>query len=77
MIDEEKNEKYVKLRLVPVDVYGSDFGLSDAVDPWSDCNRAVGHIYRVEDIKGRTGETVEVLVKKTDMPFFDKCFVEE
>lgn len=47
--------------LVPVQVFtgqcecGRDggYGISDAISAWSDCNRAVGHIYRFEDIPNR------------------------
>lgn len=68
--------KLVKLRLVPVEVFGAEegYGLMDAVEAWSDCNRAYGKIYRVDDIESRTGETVEILVKEKDLPFFEKRF---
>jgi hypothetical protein len=60
----------VKVVLVPVEVFGADeedcpacpetvtfgYGLMDAVSAWSDCNRAIGHIYRVEDMEGRDSE---------------------
>jgi hypothetical protein len=54
----------IPVRLVPVEIFGEDnccehgenaecksagYGLSDAVSAWSDCNRAIGHIYRFED----------------------------
>jgi hypothetical protein len=53
----------IKVTLVPVEVFGADeeecprcsaiirlgYGLMDAVSAWSDCNRAIGRIYRVED----------------------------
>ena len=51
------------------------YGLMDAVSSWSDCNRAVGKIYRIDDVNGKyrnTGETVEILVKEKDLPFFEK-----
>ena len=69
----------VKIKLIPVEVFGAEdgYGLMDAVSWWGDCNRAVGKIYRVEDLDvpddtRKTGETVEVWVKKSDLPFFEK-----
>jgi hypothetical protein len=63
-------EPLVRIRLVPVEVFGADeeqcrgcgedvltgYGLMDAVSAWSDCNRAIGRIYRVEDFEGRDDE---------------------
>lgn len=73
----------IKLVLVPVEVFGAEngYGLSDAVAPWSDCNRAAGRIYRVDDdfsehYRGR-GETVEVWVKEDDQGFFERRWGEE
>lgn len=82
-----------EIRLVPVQVFaaglcGEDcahckthegYGLMDAVESWSDCNRAIGKIYRVdEDYSNRLpGESVTVTVKSDDMPFFDKDFTKE
>lgn len=75
------------LTLVPVEVFGlmcddhSDaprpvgWGLSDAVQAWSDCNRADGHIYRVDDTETqyrKLGETVRIWVADEDLPFFEK-----
>jgi hypothetical protein len=76
------------IRLVPVEVFGLlcdehedlpktvPWGLSDAVEAWSDCNRAEGHIYRVDDDwaegKRKHGETARVWVADADLPFFDK-----
>lgn len=68
--------KLVKLTLVPVEVFGAEdgYGLSDAVSWWTDCNRAAGKIYRVEDLEGKRnpGETVEIWVNEKDLPFFEK-----
>lgn len=62
---------------------GGGIGMSDAVGPaWSDCNRAWGKIYRVEDL-GTPEEfhqfegeqvRVDVTVKNADLPFFAKRF---
>ena len=74
------SDDYAKIRLVPVEVFGADdgYGLSDAVSAWSDCNRAYGKIYRVDESDSlpyrQEGDTVEVLVKKSDLSFFDKRF---
>lgn len=75
-------KNYIKLRLVPVEVFGAEdgYGLMDAVSSWSDCNRAIGKIYRIDDIEPEyreKGDTVEILVKKTDLDFFKKVFDEE
>ena len=69
----------VPLRLVPVEVFGAEdgYGLSDAVSAWSDCNRAIGHIYRVDDRDPqyrKPGETVEIFVRQADLPFFARCW---
>ena len=74
------------IELVPVEVFGmacddhpqpkpAAWGLMDAVEPWSDCNRADGQIYRVEDIPNAhrdPGETVRVWVPDAAWPFFDR-----
>ena len=56
------SEDLTRIWLVPVEVFGGcdhpgceddrcwSFGLADAVSAWSDCNRAEGRIYRVEDL---------------------------
>lgn len=59
----EEVKTLVALQLVPVEVFGAfcdhpdhqgrfepfAWGLCDAVQPWSDCNRAEGRIFRVDD----------------------------
>jgi hypothetical protein len=74
------------IRLVPVEVFGllcdehEDLpktvprGLSDAVSSWSDCNRAEGHIYRVDEdwATREAGEAARVWVADADLPFFEK-----
>ncbi len=75
-----KKTTLVKLTLVPVQVFGAEdgYGLMDAVSAWSDCNRAIGQIYRVDDMKHRNpGEAVEIWVKKKDLPFFEKIWSKE
>jgi hypothetical protein len=86
----------VPLILVPVEVFGgcdhpgcdSDcgtfgYGLCDAVGPaWSDCNRADGRIYRVEDLDSPGYEPpmeyegeparVEIHVRRRDLEFFQR-----
>lgn len=55
----------------PSDCPGWGYGLSDAVEAWSDCNRAIGHIFRVDDSDPRyrkPGETVRVWVAEEDLP---------
>jgi len=80
--------------LVPVEVFGGvdnceacghevpfSYGLSDAVQAWSDCNRARGHIFRVDDMEPNyrlPGETVRVWVAERDLPaLVDKVWGEE
>lgn len=49
------------------------YGIMDAVSPWSDCNRAIGHIYRIDDADYRySGENIEIFVNKNDLSFFEK-----
>ena len=82
----------VRVRLVPVEVFGADeedcpdcaatvtfgYGLMDAVQSWSDCNRAIGHIYRVDDEYAepyRTpGETITIYVPQSEMAKFQRRF---
>lgn len=87
----------VPLTLVPVEPFGGDcdhpdcddpdhregIGLMDAVGPgWSDCNRAYGRIYRVEDLDPVSehmefeGELVrvQILVREQDLEFFKRRF---
>ena len=87
----------VEIELVPVEVFGTDgcqlcdhcqkhdgYGLMDAVSSWSDCNRAVGRIYRVEDLRdpgepipGKyrvPGDTIGVFIRKQDLPWLQKRF---
>ncbi len=83
------SDELVPLRLVPIEIFGEDdccehdiepcksdgYGLCDAVSSWSDCNRADGKFYRVDDIDPecrKPGETVEILVKRSDLPFFER-----
>jgi len=83
-------EPLVKITLVPVEVFGADeedcpgcggtiafgYGLMDAVSAWSDCNRAIGHIYRVEDMEGRNAEgaadCITIYVPQSELPKFKK-----
>ena len=69
----------VKVTLVPVEVFGTDgYGLSDAVSPWSDCNRAIGHIYRRDDessVSHRNPEDViTIYVPREELHKFEKEF---
>lgn len=78
----DADPKLIRVRIVPVEVFGTDdccehnpdgvgercaaagYGLMDAVSCWSDCNRAVGHIYRFDDLLANRepGETLTVWV---------------
>lgn len=68
------------------DCRGWGYGLMDAVQSWSDCNRAVGRIYRAEDLadpgedpaKYRTpGEVMTVLVPRDQVSWFDRKWGDE
>ena len=85
----------VRVRLVPVEVFGADeedcegcgetvqfgYGLCDAVQAWSDCNRAIGHIFRKDDdyAEGyRTpGDTITVYVPQSELAKFEKRYGDE
>ena len=77
----QAGEPLVKVALVPVEVFGADdgYGLCDAVSPWSDCNRAYGHIYRRgEDSNARhrePGDTITVYVPQSELAKFEKRYV--
>jgi hypothetical protein len=78
----------VKVSLVPVEVFGAEcrtcdtevgYGLSDAVSPWSDCNRAVGHIYRRDegDTPRDPAEVITVYVPQAEVAKFEQRFGED
>lgn len=85
-------EPLVRVRLVPVEVFGADeeqcescgetvkcgYGLMDAVPAWSDCNRAIGRIYRVDEDYTEPyrelGDTITVYVPESEMAKFEKRF---
>ena len=69
------------VRLVPVEVFGAEcdhhaepipvpLGLCDAVSAWSDCNRAWGSIFRLDDIDREMADenTVRVWVPESEYP---------
>lgn len=80
----------VRVTLVPVYHFGADseecpncgtdvetgYGLMDAVENWSDCNQAIGHIYRVDDAGSeryrRPGDTITIYVPQSEMAKFDR-----
>ena len=85
-------EPLVKITLVPVEVFGADeedcpscpatiqfgYGLMDAVSAWSDCNRAIGHIFRKDDLEGRNADgaagCITVYVPQSEMAKFEQRF---
>jgi hypothetical protein len=87
-VDEAPTGRGRWVELVPVEVFALwcddhpepkpvSWGLSDAVEAWSDCNRADGRIYRVEDNPDAhryrlPGETARVWVPDEVWPFFEK-----
>lgn len=72
----------VEVILVPVEVFGADegYGLSDAISPWSDCNRAIGRIYRREertDIQfPNPDDTIKVYVSRSELAKFDRIVLD-
>ena len=88
----QSGEPLVRVRLVPVEVFGADeegcpacpetvqfgYGIMDAVQAWSDCNRAIGHIYRVDEERSEPyrnpGDTITVYVPQSEIPKFEQRF---
>ena len=88
-------EPLVRIRLVPVEVFGAGeedcrdcgemirfgYGLCDAVQAWSDCNRAIGHIFRKDDdyTEGyrEPGDTITVYVPQSEMAKFERRYGDE
>lgn len=82
----------IRVRLVPVEVFGADkedcpscgevirfgYGLMDAVQAWSDCNRAIGRIYRVDEESNEgfrePGDTITVYVPQSEMAKFERRY---
>jgi hypothetical protein len=82
----------VRVRLVPVEVFGADeddcascggtvrfgYGLMDAVQAWSDCNRARGRIYRKDDDYSEgyrePGDVITVYVPQSEMEKFERRY---
>jgi hypothetical protein len=86
-------EPLTAVRLVPVVVFAAGhcdeypcsdcerhagFGLADAVPPGGDCNRAVGRIYRVDDVdRGDDGHSLTVWVTAADLEWLRKRWGDE
>lgn len=71
------DEDLVKVILVPVEVFGADsYGLTDAISPWSDCNRARGHIYRREEMPEKPfpnpDDVITIYVPRSELQKFDR-----
>ncbi len=67
------------IKLVPR-CHGWGYGLMDAVQSWSDCNRAGGQIYRVDDCDPQyrePGETVTIYVPRDSLDWFKRRFGED
>lgn len=68
------------IRLVPVEIFGQScehpahqdepvpfsYGICDAIQAWSDCNRAIGRIFRVDDLEGHRLPEETILVWASD-----------
>jgi hypothetical protein len=76
-------EDLVKVTLVPVEVFGAEsgYGLMDAVSPWSDCNRSIGHIYRRDDeatVPFRNpSDVITIYVPRSEIEKFDRKVIDE
>ena len=88
-------EPLVQVRLVPVQVFGADeedcpdcpatvefgYGLMDAVEAWSDCNRAIGRIFRVDEARSvdyrQPGDTITVYIPQSEVAKLGKRFGDE
>lgn len=72
------NEDLVEVVLVPVEVFGANegYGLMDSVCPWSDCNRAIGHIYRREERSDvqfpNPDDVIKIYVTHSELAKFDR-----
>lgn len=60
------------------DCVGFSYGLSDAVSGWSDCNRAIGRIYRRDEEESvrNVGDTILVWVAPEQAALFDVVYGE-
>lgn len=80
---------YVRVRLVPIEIFGQQcehpahrgdpvpfgYGLCDAVAPWSDCNRADGRMFRLDDCEVRApADYIEIIVSRDELWKFDHDF---
>lgn len=82
-----ESEPLIKVTLVPVEVFGTEcgtcetevgYGLSDAVGGLSDCNRAIGRIYRREDmdVSHASDDVITVYVPRSELGKFDRRYGE-
>lgn len=72
----------VEVYLVPVQVFGTDgYGLADAIQPWSDCSRARGHIFRKDDtinaLYRQPGDSIKIYIPRSELPKLEKDYSEE
>lgn len=74
----------VRVRLVAVEIFGAacdhvdhhgndqpfGYGLMDAVEAWSDCNRAVGRIFRVDEnwMTRAAADCIEIVIDEAELP---------
>lgn len=85
---ERRDDGMCRVRLVPIEIFGQEcdhpahegepepfgYGLCDAVSAWSDCNRAVGHMFRLDEGFSapyrRPDDVVEIWVHEDELPKF-------
>lgn len=75
-------EDLVEVILVPVEIFGADdgYGLADAISPWSDCNQAIGRIYRREERPDvqfpNPDDVIKVYVSRSELAKFDRIILD-
>lgn len=71
-------EDLVEVHLVPVTIDADSYGLSDSVQPWSDCNRAHKHLFRKDDeinkLYREPGDTIKIYVPRNELHKFEQNY---
>lgn len=85
---ERRDDGMCRVHLVPIEIFGQEcdhpahegepepfgYGLCDAVQAWSDCNRAIGHMFRLDEGYSapyrRADDVIEIWVHEDELPKF-------